>query len=165
MTRCQSHFWPPLDTNSSAGFDTWPGWLPPLTTPSTLSTSTHRLSSLSSRYIGRKNPQRERRRWWASVSLIVCVLLVASNGVSTGQPLEQEGSPSFLKHPKLHSRLLELFNRELPPLPQRQGLVRIDEFGRVQVYIRVEPLTQEVLDYVTALGGTIEGEGLGVLQA
>ena len=44
---------------------------------------------------------------------------------------------------KLHFRLSELLTRELPLPPQDKGLMRIDGQGRVQVYIKAEPATQE----------------------
>ena len=43
--------------------------------------------------------------------------------------------------------------------------MRIDEQSRVQVYIRAEPTSQSLLDRIAALGGKIDGQGLGVIQA
>jgi len=66
---------------------------------------------------------------------------------------------------KIHFRLLELLARESPLPPQDKGLVRIDDQGRVQVYIKAEPATQSLLDQIVALGGKVDGQGLGVIQA
>src|SRR5262249_39770900 len=64
-----------------------------------------------------------------------------------------------------HFRLRELLGRDLPLAPQTTGLVRIDDQGRVQVYIRAEPATQSLLDQIATLGGKVDGQGLGVIQA
>jgi len=99
------------------------------------------------------------------VKLSVIELLVLLAGVigylaasAWAQPLPPKTST------KLHFRLLELLERELPLPPQNKGLVRIDEQSRVQVYIRAEPATQAFLDHITALGGKVDGQGLGVIQ-
>src|SRR5205814_1076050 len=75
------------------------------------------------------------------------------------QPLSPELSA------KVQFRLLELLTREPPLAPQDKGLVRIDDQSRVQVYIKAEPATQGLLDQIATLGGKVDGQGLGVIQA
>src|SRR5262245_58918795 len=82
--------------------------------------------------------------------------LAASAVAQTGNP-----DPSA----KLHFRLSELLTRDLPLPPQDKGLVRIDDQGRVQVYIKAQPATQSLLDEIVRLGGKVDGQGLGVIQA
>ncbi len=102
---------------------------------------------------------RERLR---KVSLMGLVVLV---GVIGSVPPSALAQPSPDISTKLHFRLLELLTRELPLAPQDKGLVRIDDQSRVQVYIKAEPATQSLLDKIVALGGKVDGQGLGVIQA
>jgi len=100
---------------------------------------------------------------------LVSAFLVVSLFFSVpGDRFAQETNPpQFSTHPKLHFRLQELFNEAPPSLPQETGLLRIDDQGRVQVYIR--PVSgadvQDLLDNISLLGGKIDGQGLGVIQA
>ena len=84
-------------------------------------------------------------------------LLLPLGGVTA-----QDQAPGSLeKHPTLHPRLLELLRAETPPVPTDRGLVRIDSEGRVQVYIRAQPVTPALLEYVSSVGGKIDGQGFG----
>src|SRR5437667_992427 len=103
------------------------------------------------------------RRILACCMLTVCVL-VALPQVSYLQTPPPGGSPQSPKNPKLHFRLVELLNRA-PTGPQNEGLVRIDELLRVQVYIRAEPITQGVLDLILSYGGKVDRQDTGVIQA
>ena len=106
-------------------------------------------------------PQTVRGGWYALVIFLTPILLATIMGVASGQVLDPSGDlPSHLK---LHFRLLDLLNLESTPAPQKKGLLRIDEDGRVQVYIRAKPATpallesdrnpwrQELMDRVSAL--------------
>src|SRR5438309_2007809 len=95
--------------------------------------------------------------------LTVCVL-VALPGVSYLQTPPPGGSTQSPKHPKLHFRLVELLNKATLE-PQKEGLVRIDELLRVQVYIRAEPITQRLVDLIQSFGGKIDRQDTGIIQA
>jgi len=73
--------------------------------------------------------------------------------------------PDRPQHPKLHFRLFDLLSLDSTPSPQKKGLIRIDEDGRVQVYIKAKPATSALLEQIETLGGKIDGQGLGVIQA
>src|SRR5207245_972022 len=94
------------------------------------------------------------RRILACCMLTVCVL-VALPQVSYLQTPPPGGSPQSPKNPKLHFRLVELLN-SAPTGPQNEGLVRIDELLRVQVYIRAEPITQGVLALILSDDGKVD---------
>jgi hypothetical protein len=99
---------------------------------------------------------------------MIVVGLIALSGM-VAHPLPSawgQGTP--IESPqaaKLHFRLRNLLQKNAPVAPEDTGLVRIDERHRVQVYIRAEPATPALRERIAALGGTIEGEGLGVIQA
>ena len=99
------------------------------------------------------------REGLGKVSLIVLAVLVGVIG-----PLAAWAQPSLEISAKIHFRLLELLTRESSLPPQDKGLVRIDDQGRVQVYIKAEPATQGLLDQIAALGGKVDGQALGMIQ-
>lgn len=76
-----------------------------------------------------------------------------------------QGQALVTENPKLQFLLRQLVDGEAPPAAGGQGLVRGDAEGRVQVYIRADAITQAILDQVTHLGGKIDAQALGVLQA
>ncbi len=102
-------------------------------------------------------------RPYALVVLQTAILLAVFLGVAFGQTFDLR--PDTPQHPKIHFRLFDLLQLESPPAPQKEGLIRIDEEGRVQVYIRAKPATPELFDQLENLGGKIDGQGLGVIQA
>ncbi len=94
---------------------------------------------------------------------LTAILLATIMGVASGQMFDLR--PERPQHPKIHFRLFDLLSLESTPPPQKEGLLRIDENGRVQVYIKAKPATQELLEAIETLGGKIDGQGLGVIQA
>ena len=112
--------------------------------------------------------QGARPRVWAITrrTLLTAWLLLAMVAVSQAQAPGPAGEPRDLrKHPKLHARLLDLLSRTPPGTLRKQGPTRVDDVRRVQVFIRAEPISQALRAQVLALGGTVDGQGLGVLQA
>jgi subtilisin family serine protease len=89
--------------------------------------------------------------------LVLCALTVTD--------VHAQGHASLADSPKLQDGLREFAHGSPAPAPEERGLVRGDAAGRVQVYIRADAITPALRDAVTRLGGTIEGQGLGVLQA
>jgi hypothetical protein len=110
-----------------------------------------------------RNTPTVRRYGYALVIPLTAILLATIMGVALGQVLDPRGDqPPPLK---LHFRLLDLLDLESTPAPQKMGLLRIDQDGRVQVYIRAKPATPALLEQIETLGGKIDGQGLGVIQA
>jgi hypothetical protein len=95
------------------------------------------------------------------VAVVAVMVLIGIIGHPAASAWAQTTDPTT----KLHFRLSELLTRELPLTPQDKGLVRIDDQGRVQVYITAEPATQSLLDEIVRVGGKVDGQGLGVIQA
>jgi len=91
------------------------------------------------------------------VAVVAFMAMVGIIGHPAASAWAQTGPPD--PSTKLHFRLSELLTRELPLPPQDKGLVRIDDQGRVQVYIRAEPATQSLLDEIVRLGGKVDGRG------
>ena len=89
--------------------------------------------------------------------LVLCPLTV------TGA--HAQGRPSLADSPKLQSGLREFVSGRPAPAPEEHGLVRGDAAGRVQVYVRADAITPALLDAITGLGGRIDGQALGVVQA
>ncbi|MBI4529831.1 MAG: S8 family serine peptidase, partial [Deltaproteobacteria bacterium] len=100
-----------------------------------------------------------RLRVLVASSLLIYVLGDAASAVSVQIP----ALPS--KQSKLHFRLVNLLGLPAPPAPRTEGPVRIDHSGRVQVYILVTSVTEGILDRVVTLGGKIDGQGNGIVQA
>ena len=108
-------------------------------------------------------PQMVWRLGFPLVIPLTAILLATIMGVASGQMFDLR--PDRPQHPKIHFRLFDLLSLESTPPPQKEGLIRIDENGRVQVYIKAKPATQELLEQIETLGGKIDGQGLGVIQA
>ena len=108
-------------------------------------------------------PKTVRRYGYAIVIPLTVILLATIVVVASGQTFDL--SRDVPQYPKLHFRLSALLNLESPPAPQKKGLIRIDAGGRVQVYIRAKPATQELLDQIKTHGGKIDRQRRGVIQA
>jgi len=88
------------------------------------------------------------------------ILLVTGNGLS------QKASEGDLDPPsKIHFRLQQLMDAPLQSDPDTSELLRFDEQGRVQVYIRVAEFDQAVVDGILGNGGAIDRHRGRVVQA
>lgn len=86
---------------------------------------------------------------------LIAGLILTLPGSQLGQ--EPTEPPQLSQHPKLHFRLQDLVNQGTLPVSQKTGLVRIDDLGRVQVYIRPVSGTQvqAILDQIISLGARL----------
>src|SRR5262244_836144 len=105
--------------------------------------------------------RRQRMKAWGPGFLLFTAMLGVFACADSVQAQSAVSDPAD----KIHFRLRELIGRGLPLPPEEKGLVRIDGQNRVQVYIRAAPASDALLDQITALGGKVDGQALGVIQA
>lgn len=94
--------------------------------------------------------------------VFVALLLLAGAGLPAAQA--QQGTDPGAALRKLHPRLRGLVGQPPPP-PARQGPLHVDHAGRVHVHVLVTPPAPEVVELIAVLGGVVDRQADGVVQA